>query len=206
MISMKVPVTQPVLSVSGSGSKTIARFAFHGRISAGVSCTGKGNLNLEFFSSAALPGLGVNCPETGDGIGPGPGSGNGDHRTEIKIDAPAHVHWTLTARETETLTLTAPAKVQQLPIRRHGVGSTLLGVVVGRGSIYVKAWCLGTGTFAVDLGSSETSAACPNSLKQPAAIEGESSTGTSQPYRARIWVRAPAGMRWTLEAAAGRVP
>ncbi len=201
---MHLPESRPILTVSGTGSENIHPFAFHGKISISLSCTGRGNLDLEIESSPSMPGLGTTCPEAGDQIGPGPGPGRGDGHGRITVAAPARVHWTVVVREFHELTLTAPARAQRLPAHRRGVGSTFLGIFVVRGSFYVKASCLGAGTFAVYFGGGGTSSVCPNSLRKPAVIAGES--GDSRPSRVRIWVRAPAGMKWTLTAAEGRVP
>ncbi len=201
---MQLQVARPIARASGRGSKTIGPFAFHGKVSIRLSCTGRGNLNLEVMSSPSLPGVSTYCPELGDVLGPGPSSGRGDGHAQIKVDVPARVHWTVAVQEIGTRTLTAPAKVQGLPIRRSGVGSTFLGIFAVRGTFYVKAECVGTGTFAVYFGSGGTSSVCNKSLNKPAVIAGES--GARRPYRTRIWVRAPAGMNWTLTAAEGQLP
>jgi hypothetical protein len=92
--------TRPVVSASGTGSRTIGTYAVRGRLFVTTSCTGSGWLAVESLTPRANEGDGNFCPSR-----PGTGSlssGQGDRRAQIKVHAPAHVHWTLVVRDSAT--------------------------------------------------------------------------------------------------------
>jgi hypothetical protein len=195
-VTLYVPVTRRVAKASGTGNKTIGTFAFRGKLSLGLSCTGKGNLDVEILASPSIPGLSTICPEIGVGLGKANGPGHGEHRVQIKIDAPARVHWTFTARETYPKPSIVPAGLQQLPIRRSGVGPESLGTFAVRGWLYIKATCVGTGKFGVWWNKSGGDRRCLNSKRKPTVKIG--SNDPVYVHRETISVHAPAGMKWTV--------
>ena len=92
--------------------------------------------------------------------------------------------------------------VHRLPIRRTGVGSESLGTFAMHGWIYLKATCVGTGTFGVDYAATSSndkdgaSRACLDSNRKPTLKTG-SNFGVYI-HRAKIDVSAPAGMKWSV--------
>lgn len=205
-ITVSVPVTQQVARFSGAGSKTLRAVALHGPFSLRLSCTGKGHIRLEIDASPSIPGLETTCPTSGSGIGPEDGSDHADHRARVSVDAPSRVHWTIAVRETYPKPSIVPAGLQQLPLRRSGVGAEALGTfALTHGWLYIVATCVGKGKFGVWFNRPElgVSAACLNS-RQKATLRDVSSGVTE--HRARIDVDAPVGMKWTVVVFAGPSP
>lgn len=113
----------------------------------------------------------------------------------------------MTIREAYAKPSTVPTRLQQLPLRRNGVGPESLGTFATPhgGLLYVAATCVGKGTFGLwfnrpELGMSN---ACLDS-RHKATVKGISSS-LGEP-RARIDVLAPAGMKWTVVVFEGPPP
>src|SRR5579863_7618098 len=96
-----------------------------------------------------------------------------------------------------TITSAQPASaLQQLPIRRSGVGPESLGTFAMHGWLYIKTACVGKGTFGVWWNKNGADRACLDSRHRP-TVE-TSSNFPVYDHSARIAVRAPAGMKWTI--------
>ena len=103
----------------------------------------------------------------------------------------------MTARHSQPVVV-----AHRLPIRRSGVGTESLGTFAMHGWLYMKATCLGTGKFEVSVtatssknGESSTPA-CLNSSRKP-TLKSSSNFGVNV-HRARIDIRAPADMKWSI--------
>ena len=94
---------------------------------------------------------------------------------------------------THVVTVRQPL-VHRLPITRTGVGSESLGTFAMHGWLYVKATCVGTGKFGVCWNKDGAYAACQNSRLKPTVKTASNFSVYS--HRARIYVRAHAGMKW----------
>jgi hypothetical protein len=190
-----VPVTRTVVGASGSGSKTLGTFALRGKVSVNISCRGTGSLTVDASTSSG----GTVCPEAH--VRETTRAYHG--RARINVDAPLAVHWTVTIQESYSQLAT----LQQLPIRRTGVGSESLGVFAMHGWLYVKATCVGTGKFGIRIAATSSKNAmstyptCRNSTHKP-TIEMSSNFAVDV-HRAQITVSAPVGMKWTLIAFEG---
>jgi hypothetical protein len=192
-VTVQMPVTRSVVRASGTGSKALGIFYVHrGTLSVSFSCTGKGNFNVA--PSPAFVGIGTVCPQADLGGSRGPVGGG---RGQIKVNASPRVHWTLAMREIYAKPSTVPAGLQQLPVRRSGVGPESLGTfAMPRGWLYIEATCVGTGTFGVWWNKNGGDLACRNSRHKPTVKI--SSNFSVHEHRARIDVHAPVGMKWTV--------